>query len=93
MTDLSDEVCFITGAGRGIGKETAKYLSHCGAAMAVTDKDGGAAQAVAEEIRVLGGHAIGLTCDVSSTESVNNAVADCVEKFGALTVINHYASW
>ena len=93
MTDLSGEVCFITGAGRGIGRETAKYLSHCGAAMAVTDKDGDAAQAVAAEINALGGRAIGLTCDVSSTESVNQAVADCVAEFGTLTLCNHNAAW
>lgn len=93
MTDLSGEVCFITGAGRGIGKDTAKYLASCGAEVAVTDRDGASAKAVAEEIRAEGGHAIGLTCDVSSTASVNAAVQACVAKFGALTLCNHNAAW
>lgn len=93
MTDLSGEVCFITGAGRGIGKDTAKHLARCGADVAVTDRDATSANTVAEEINAEGGHAIGLACDVSSTTSVDAAVQACVAKFGALTLCNHNAAW
>jgi NAD(P)-dependent dehydrogenase (short-subunit alcohol dehydrogenase family) len=48
---------------------------------------------VAEEIVGRGGSAIGLTCDISSSDSVNDAVAACVAQFAQVTLCNHNAAW
>ena len=63
MTILKDKVAIITGAGRGIGKETALFMARQGAKILVNDlganPDGSGetkiADQVVEEIKETGG--------------------------------------
>ncbi|MGF3057421.1 SDR family NAD(P)-dependent oxidoreductase [Microbacterium sp. YY-01] len=67
----------ITGAGsqRGIGRTTAARLARDGWSIAVLDLDGEAASAVAEQLRTEHGvQAIGVACDVSDPDAVDQAV-------------------
>ncbi len=50
MPRLKDKVCVITGAGRGIGEAIARRFHAEGARAVVTDKDVGAAKALAAEL-------------------------------------------
>ena len=52
---LQDKVALITGAGRGIGVGIANVLVERGAAVAVCDIDGAAAQETADAIVAAGG--------------------------------------
>ncbi|HET7931185.1 MAG TPA: 3-hydroxybutyrate dehydrogenase [Rhodanobacteraceae bacterium] len=61
----------ITGAGSGIGAGIAGELAKTGHRIVVTDLDATAANAVATEIRKLGGQADALALDVTSDASVN----------------------
>ena len=69
MYALDGRVGLVTGGGGGIGRAIARRLALDGMAVAVLDRDGGAAQAVAAEI---GGLAV--TADVTEPEQVGRAV-------------------
>lgn len=74
----------ITGAGSGLGAETARRLAAEGASVAIADVRAESAQAVAAEIQVAGGNALGIACDVSSEPAVEAMVAASVAAFGRL---------
>ena len=67
---LSDRVCVITGAARGIGEAIASCFIDNGAAVAILDYDGPAAESTASRLG-----ATGYQCDVSARQSVEVAVA------------------
>jgi NAD(P)-dependent dehydrogenase (short-subunit alcohol dehydrogenase family) len=69
----------ITGGASGIGLATARLFASEGAALALLDRNGDAAQSVAT---ALGAHAI--ECDVSDESSVHNAVAAMAQALGGL---------
>jgi NAD(P)-dependent dehydrogenase (short-subunit alcohol dehydrogenase family) len=76
---LAGRVCIVTGAGNGIGAETARQLSLAGALVAVLDRDGDAAAAVACDIERVGGRAIGVEADISQKGAVA-AAADRLQR-------------
>jgi len=86
MGRLEGKRCVITGSGSGMGRAAALRFAQEGGAVAVLDLNGAAASAVAEEIRGAGGRALGRACDVTSEESVRNAVAAAAGEFGGIDV-------
>ena len=72
----------VTGGGRGIGRGIVEAFVEAGARVAIADIEG--AEHAAKEI---GGDTVGLTCDVSSGESVANALAIVGESLGGLDVV------
>jgi NAD(P)-dependent dehydrogenase (short-subunit alcohol dehydrogenase family) len=92
--DLSGKSAIVTGAGRGIGRETALLLARAGAALAIADIDENSAQGVAAEIRALGGKAIGVRADVTSAESAQAMVRAALDAHGRVDVlVNNAARW
>ncbi len=75
--EIKGHAAIVTGAGSGLGAETARFLAARGAKVALLDLDAKAAAAVAEEI---GGVAFG--CDVSDASSAEAAVAKAKERHG-----------
>jgi NAD(P)-dependent dehydrogenase (short-subunit alcohol dehydrogenase family) len=69
MYALDGRVGLVTGAGGGIGRQIARRMALDGMAVAVLDRDGPAAEAVAAEI---GGLAI--AADVTSPDEIGRAV-------------------
>ncbi len=90
---LDGKVAIVTGAARGIGAATAIHLAVLGARVAVTDRDGDGALAVAAELVAAGHEAIGLECDVSDAEAVGAMVADVESHFGWVDLLDHNAAW
>jgi NAD(P)-dependent dehydrogenase (short-subunit alcohol dehydrogenase family) len=80
---LSGKVVFVTGAGRGIGFETARQMHARGASVAIVDID---AQMAMESAAQIGERAIGIDADVRDREQIENAVAATVERFGGIDV-------
>ena len=95
MSSLKDKVAIITGAGRGIGKETALFLAKEGAKVLVNDlganPDGSGedkiADEVVEEITSLGGKALANYESVDSYEGGKNIFESALNEFGAVDIL------
>lgn len=96
MTALDGRVVIVTGAGRGLGREHALLMASQGALVVVNDLGGGADGAgrdsspsaeVVEEIRRLGGTAIGNTDDVSDWDGAQHLIEAAITTFGDLHVL------
>jgi NAD(P)-dependent dehydrogenase (short-subunit alcohol dehydrogenase family) len=84
MTSLEGKVVLITGAGRGIGAETARTLAGRGAKLVLTDLDEAPLKELADE---LGEAALAVACDVCDLAAMEAAVAQGVEAFGGIDVV------
>jgi NAD(P)-dependent dehydrogenase (short-subunit alcohol dehydrogenase family) len=89
---LAGKVCVVTGAGRGIGAETARQLAAVGAVVAAIDREAESATAVAAEIVRRGARAIGLAADVSSVDAVSAAAAQVERDLGPCDVLVNNAA-
>jgi NAD(P)-dependent dehydrogenase (short-subunit alcohol dehydrogenase family) len=86
-----ERVAFVTGGAGGIGRSTSEAFIDAGYRVALTDVGVDVASAAAHELDASGDRAVGLECDVSSTESVNAAVAAALERFGRLDALANIA--
>jgi NAD(P)-dependent dehydrogenase (short-subunit alcohol dehydrogenase family) len=66
MKKLENKTAVVTGASSGMGKSIARLFALNGAKVVVVDLNPDNAMDVAEMIRLEGGRAIGLKCDVSN---------------------------
>jgi NAD(P)-dependent dehydrogenase (short-subunit alcohol dehydrogenase family) len=90
MLRLSGKVALITGGGTGIGRACALAFGREGAQVAVAGRRREPLEAVVREIEAGGGAAVALTCDVTQTESVMEALSQSEQRFGGLsTIINN----
>ncbi|NOI79615.1 glucose 1-dehydrogenase [Vibrio tubiashii] len=81
-----DKVVIVTGAGRGIGAETAKLLASQGYAVAVNYlKNHQRADEVVEQIVSTGGEAFAIQADVSDQEQVEAMFAQVTQRYGTVT--------
>ena len=84
---LQDKVVVITGAGSGLGRESALLFSSEGARVVVTDLIPARAKKVADEVAAAGGQAVALTADVRVEEDMQAAVRLAVQTWGRLDVM------
>jgi citronellol/citronellal dehydrogenase len=96
---LSGKTVFVTGASRGIGLAIALRAAKDGANVAVAAKTAephprlpGTIYTAAEEIERAGGKALPLVCDIRFEDQVDNAVSQCVARFGGIDICVNNAS-
>ncbi len=82
--DLTGKTAVITGASRGIGAAAARRLVHAGANVGLLARSEDSVKALAQE---LGDKALGIGCDVSVWERVNEAIGQCHEHFGSVDIL------
>lgn len=87
MKRLEGKVAIIAGAGRGIGRATAKLFAAEGAKVAVLSLTPANIDAVVADIKAAGGTAIGIACDVSNAGQITAAVDDVVAAYGGIDII------
>lgn len=84
------KTAIITGAGRGIGKETALLLAKNGLNIAVCSRTQCEIDSVIEEIKKLKNNninAFGMKCDVSKPLEVNQLVQKTIDRFEGVDIL------
>jgi NAD(P)-dependent dehydrogenase (short-subunit alcohol dehydrogenase family) len=84
---LKDKVVIITGAGSGIGQETAYLFAREGAKVIVTDINLESGQETVDNIIKNNGNAINLSVDVTDPEQVKNMVNKAIDHYGRIDVL------
>jgi len=84
---LQGRVAIITGGARGIGKAIAFKMVKEGAAVSLLDILGDQVAQVAEDLKGIGGEALGLKADVRHKEEVNPAVQRTLDHFGRVDIL------
>ncbi len=88
--DIAGHAALVTGGASGLGAATARELARQGAKVAVLDRNAEGAQAVAAEIGAYG-RAVGIGCDITSTESVTAALAAASAAHGPARLLMNVA--
>lgn len=85
---LEGKVALVTGAARGIGKETARLLAAEGATVICLDRpdDDGPTSKLARELE-----GAMLLCDVTSEDAPETIANFCKERFGGVDIVVHNA--
>lgn len=87
MGRLDDKVAVITGAGSGIGRESALLFAREGARVLVAEVNDESGRKVAGEIERAGGKALFVHADVSSARDAEAMVAAAEKAWGRLDVL------
>lgn len=87
MERLAGKIALITGAGAGIAKASALLFAKEGAKVSICEINRDQGRSTESEIRALGGEACFIHTDVTSEESVKNAVSETVERLGPFTIL------
>lgn len=88
MPDTSkSKTILITGAGAGIGAETAIHLARQGHNVVVAVRNPGKVNDLVAHLKDAGGDALAVQCDVRIGDEVERAVAKAVSYFGGLDIV------
>src|SRR5262249_57762504 len=88
---LAGKIALITGAGMGMGRETAALFAEEGARVVVADIDADAAKGTVARVEKAGGQAVAVVGDVAIEADVQRMVEEGVRRFGALHVLHNNA--
>ena len=86
------QIAVVTGASAGIGRATAQAFARAGYAVAILARDPQRLEAVCEEIRSSGGHALGIATDVADAAQVERAAERIEHELGPISVWVNNAS-
>ena len=84
---LGERACVVTGASRGIGRETARMLCAEGASVLLVARNEERLAKAAEEAAAAGGRATHLVLDVTEADAGERMTAAAEEAFGSLDVL------
>jgi 3-oxoacyl-[acyl-carrier protein] reductase len=84
---LSGRTAVVTGGSKNIGLAIAKKFAFSGMNVAILSITEGSAIGVSNEINSQGGVSIGIQCDVSDEHSVEAAINQVNQRFGAIDVL------
>ncbi len=87
MRQLEGNVALITGGGRGIGLAVAEALSAAGAAVALLGRSQPMLDRAAAALRVLGGRALPLACDITDVAQVRDAFQQTRAELGPIAIL------
>ena len=91
MNRLDGKIAVITGAGRGIGRATAKLFAAEGAKVAVVSRTADNVERVVKDIQAAGGEAIGIVCDVGDAHQVRAGIDQVVSAYGGIDILVNVA--
>ena len=89
---LAGKMALISGAGGGLGRETALLFAREGARVAAADRDVGGAKETAKRVRESGATAVAIGTDVSEETAVEAMVREAEAALGGRCHVNHHSS-
>ncbi len=89
---LANKVAIITGAGRGIGRATARLFARAGASVVLAARTGAEIQAVAEEIKAAGGRALAIPTDVTDRVAIDQLITLTLRAFRQVDILVNNAA-
>lgn len=87
MSRFKDRIVWITGAGTGIGRATARMFAAEGATIALMGRRAGMLEGVYDEITSLGGHGEVVALDVADRGQVQQVGTGLLERWGRVDVL------
>jgi NAD(P)-dependent dehydrogenase (short-subunit alcohol dehydrogenase family) len=84
---LKDKIAIVTGAGRGIGRETAIDFAKEGASIALVSRSEKELSEVASEIEKIGTESLIATGDIAKEEDVKKVFEKTVSSFGRVDIV------
>lgn len=87
MQILNEKTAVITGASRGIGEATARWLAANGITVVLAARSPDQIEKVADEINADGGRAFAIRCDVSDPQDVRALIDSAIKQTGRLDVL------
>jgi len=91
MTHMEGKVALVTGAGSGIGRETALAFARAGAKVVVSDIVVEGGEETVRMVQGEGGDAIFVKCDVAQEADVKALIAKAVETYGRIDYAHNNA--
>ncbi|OWV97239.1 SDR family oxidoreductase [Rhizobium sp. R693] len=91
MGKLNGKIAIVAGAGRGIGRATAKLFAAEGAKVVVVSLTPANVDALVADIHAAGGTALGAPCDLSDGDQVKGVVSKAVETYGGIDILVNVA--
>lgn len=89
MSDLSERVVAIAGAGGGLGPIVARRLADAGATLALTDVDAGRLEALANDLGLDEARLDARTVDLLDDDSTRQWVSHLEQRFGGTDALVH----
>jgi dehydrogenase/reductase SDR family protein 7B len=86
-TRLSGKTILVTGGGRGIGREIARYFGRMGCNVAICGRHREVLEKSAGEFQAEGIESLALVCDVTDPGQCANTAAAVTERFGSLDIL------
>ena len=92
--EMADKTALVTGATRGIGKETARALARLGATVVVVGRDKTRGEQAVADLRATAGnpHVVFLAADLSSQDEIRRLAREVSERFERLDVLVNNAA-
>jgi len=87
MTDLANELAFVTGASRGIGRAIALELGRRGARVVGTATSEAGAQSITESLAAAGAQGRGVVLDVANAASVETCLKEVAAHEGTPSIL------
>ena len=84
---IDGKIAIVTGAGSGIGRETATQLAKMGASVVLVGRRLETVSKVDDEIKKLGGDVYCLECNVGDEQAVKSVVKKVIEKYGKIDIL------
>jgi 3-oxoacyl-[acyl-carrier protein] reductase len=84
---LSNKVCLVTGASRGIGRASALALAQEGATIAAVARTKGDLDELTRAIEAKGGRAKSIVCDATSSSDVRSSVKQTLDAWGRIDIL------